>query len=235
MRPVRLWPKFTCLSLLALLNVECFPAPSCAAEAKEAKAPSAKWENEIRAFEAADRTNPPPAQAILFIGSSSIRIWKSLAADFKGLSVINRGFGGSQMEDSVYFADRIVLPYRPRHIVVYAGDNDLALGKSPEQVLAAFQAFVRKVHGSLPATRIDFISVKPSPSRWMLESKIRETNRLVAEDTRTDPRLGFIDVFTPMLASDGKPRSELFQRDELHMNRSGYVLWTSLIRPYLDP
>jgi lysophospholipase L1-like esterase len=192
-----------------------------------------RWDNEIRAFEASDRTNPPPQNAILFIGSSSIRRWKTLAEDFAGYPVINRGFGGSQLADSVAFAERIVLPYRPRQIVLYAGDNDLAAGLAPSQVLADLQAFVRKVHATLPKTRIAFIAIKPSPSRWRLADRIREANRLVAEATRANESLAFIDVFTPMLGPEGKPRSDLFLVDELHLNAAGYRLWASLVRPYL--
>ncbi len=194
----------------------------------------AKWEPEIRAFETADATNPPPRNGILFIGSSSIRLWKTLAEDFKGYPVINRGFGGSEMADSLQFVDRIVLPYHPKQIVVYAGDNDLAAGKTPDHVSADFQAFVRKVHGAQPQTRVAYISIKPSPSRWNLADKMRTANGLIAAFTRPDPRLTFIDVFTPMLGPDGKPRPELFQSDNLHMTRSGYELWTSIVRPVLE-
>jgi lysophospholipase L1-like esterase len=193
----------------------------------------AQWEHEIAAFESADKTNPPPAGAILFVGSSSIRMWKSLAEDFKGFPVINRGFGGSQMVDSVSYADRIVLPYRPRQIVVYAGDNDLAAGKTPGEVLSDFQAFVAKVRHALPETRICYISIKPSPARWKLVERMREANRLIAEYARANEGLAFIDVFTPMLGEDGQPRPELFAADKLHLNQTGYRLWSSSVRPYL--
>jgi lysophospholipase L1-like esterase len=193
-----------------------------------------KWQAEISAFEAADKTNPPPTNAILFVGSSSIRLWKSLAQDFKGLPVLNRGFGGSEMADSVALAERIVLPYRPRQIVVYAGDNDLAAGKSPQQVAGDFRAFVAKVQARLPQTRILYIAIKPSPSRWRLVAQIKAANRLVAAVAKTDPRLAFVDVFTPMLDKEGRPRAELFQADNLHLNAKGYELWTRLVRPYLN-
>ena len=200
-----------------------------------ADAAHAKWEPEIQAFEASDRTNPPPQGAILFVGSSSIRMWKTLAEDFKGIPVINRGFGGSQMEDSVYFAARIVLLYRPKQIFVYAGDNDLANGKTPEQILTDFKALVSRVEQRLPETRIAYIAIKPSPSRWKLAGKMREANRLIAAFTRTDRRLVFVDVFTPMLDDKGEPREDLFVGDKLHLNKKGYDLWTSLIRPMLAP
>lgn len=192
-----------------------------------------RWEHDVQSFEAADRTNAPPKGGIVFVGSSSIRLWRTLAEDFKGIPVINRGFGGSEMEDSAYYADRLVLAYQPRQVLVYAGDNDLAGGKAPERILSDFKAFVAKVHQARPETRIDYIAVKPSPSRWHLAEQVRQTNRLIADYTKTDKRLGFIDVFTAMLAEDGKPREDLFVADRLHMNAKGYAIWTSLVRPVL--
>ncbi len=192
-----------------------------------------KWEKEIAAFEATDRAQPPPTNAILFVGSSSIRLWKTLARDFQKWPVINRGFGGSEMADSLHFADRIVLPYRPRQVVVYAGDNDLANGKSPERVFADYRAFVEEIRKHLPGIRIAYVAIKPSPSRWGLEAEIRTANRLIAEYSRSDKRLEFIDIFTPMLDSQGRPREELFLPDKLHVNADGYELWTKLIQPHL--
>jgi lysophospholipase L1-like esterase len=191
------------------------------------------WEKDIAAFEAADRTNPPPKEAILFVGSSSIRLWKTLDRDFSEFVVINRGFGGSHMSDSVEFAERIVLPYRPRVIVVYAGDNDIAQGKPPQQVAEDFRAFVKKVHAALPATRIAYLAVKASPSRWTLAEQMRSVNRRIAEFAGTDKRLAFVDVWTPMLGTNELPRPELFQPDQLHLNAKGYELWTNLLRPFL--
>ncbi len=208
-------------------------AVAVAGRASEAAHP-ARWEKEVQAFEAADRTNPPPPHPILFIGSSSIRFWRTLAHDFPGLPVINRGFGGSEMADSVALAERLVLPYQPREIVVYAGDNDVAAGKAPQQILADFQAFVAKVHHWFPATRILYLAIKPSPSRWRLAAQIRATNSLVAAAAKRSPGVEFIDVFTPMLRPDGQPRAELFRPDMLHMNAAGYALWTRLLRPHLE-
>ena len=194
---------------------------------------SAKWESEIKAFEATDRTNPPPRNAIVFVGSSSIRLWKTLARDFPEYNVINRGFGGSAIADSVAFAERIVLPYRPRMVVLYAGDNDIAGGKPPEQVAADFKVFVQKIQTALPKSRIAFIAIKPSPSRWNLVENIKATNRMIETFCRQDERLIYIDVFRPMLGADGRPRAELFVEDRLHMNAAGYALWTELIKPRL--
>lgn len=193
---------------------------------------SARWEKEIAAYEAADKSNPPPKNAILFVGSSSIRKWTTLAKDFPGKTVINRGFGGSEISDSVVFADRIVIPYAPRIIVFYAGDNDLAAGKSPQRVFADFEAFLKKVHTALPQTRVLFISIKPCPLRWKLKDKVMEVNRRIA--AIKDDKLIFVDVYPSMLGSDGQPRKDLFQSDGLHPNEKCYQLWAKLITPHLD-
>jgi len=192
------------------------------------------FENEILAFEASDRTNPPPRDAILFIGSSSIRLWKTLAGDFPTHKVINRGFGGSQIIDSVNYAARIVVPYRPRQIVLYAGGNDINAGKSPDQVFADYKAFVAKVHSDLPKTRITYISIAPNPARWAQVEKVKVANQLIAEHVKTDSRLGFINVFPEMLAPDGQPKPDIYVEDRLHMNAKGYELWTSIVEKYLE-
>jgi lysophospholipase L1-like esterase len=193
-----------------------------------------RWEKDMEAFEAADRKNPPPPNGLLFIGSSSIRLWKSLAQDFPDHRVINRGFGGSQLMDSIHFMDRIVVPYRPAQIVIYAGANDINAGKSPEEVFADYKQFVAKVHGALPETRIAFISIAPNPARWEQVEKIREANRLVEQHTRSDPRLGYIDAFSAMLGTDGLPKPEIFVEDRLHMNGEGYRIWTRLVRKAVE-
>ncbi len=192
------------------------------------------FENEIAAFERADRKKMPPADATLFIGSSSIRFWTTLATDFPEFPTMNRGFGGSRIADSTFFADRIIFPYHPRRIVFYAGDNDLAGGMSPEQVETDFKAFVEKVRSQLPEAPIYFISIKPSLLRWKIVDKIRQANRLIAQDVAADPSLHYVDVFTPMLGPDGKPLKKLFRPDGLHMVRAGYELWVSLLKPMLD-
>ena len=192
-----------------------------------------KWKAEIDQFTAADAVQPPPAQAVLFIGSSSIRKWTSLARDFPGVPVINRGFGGSELSDSVLYADRIAIPYRPRLIVVYAGDNDLARGKTPGDVHADFRAFCAKIHAVLPKTRILFVAIKPSPAREKLKDKILALNALIAAECRKDQRLGFADIYTPMLDANGGMRPELFVQDMLHLNEAGYAVWTRVIAPLL--
>ncbi|MGO8928620.1 MAG: SGNH/GDSL hydrolase family protein [Limisphaerales bacterium] len=196
--------------------------------------PEARWEKDIRAFEVADKTNPPPKDAVLFIGSSSIRFWTNLGQAFPGHKVLNRGFSGSQLSDSVAFVHRIVTPYRPKLVLLYAGDNDIASGKSPQRVLNDFKAFVSRIHAALPHTHIAYIAIKPCPAREKYLDHVKTANRLVQEYTASDNRLLFIDVFTPMLTKAGRPRADLCISDGLHPNAQGYELWASIIRPILD-
>lgn len=193
------------------------------------------FEKEIKAFENADKTNRPPAGGVLFIGSSSIRLWKSLASDFPEHAVINRGFGGSEIADSVRYFDRIVLPYKPRQIIVYAGGNDVNSGKSPEIVAADFKAFMEKVNATLPESHLAYISIAPNPARWGQIEKTRETNRLISEMLNGKQNRAFIDISSRMLGPDEKPRKELFVADRLHMNERGYAIWREVVGPYLKP
>lgn len=206
--------------------------PAGAQDANIAK--TNRWEKDIRAFEAVDRTNPPPANAVLFIGSSNIRLWKNVAEAFPAHQVINRGFGGSEMADAAEFAGRIAVPYHPKVVVVYSGDNDLADHKTPEQVAADFQSFAQQIHAALPATVILSIGVKPSPSRARLLEQVRATDALLAAYCRTNANMVYLDDFTPMLSAEGKPRPELFIKDGLHLNEQGRAIWISLLGPVLD-
>jgi len=216
-------------SLIALLSV----APWREALSDETNHNFAQWESEIAAFEAKDRANPPPQNALLFIGSSTIRKWTSLAADFPDQPVINRGFGGSEIVDSTYFADRIVFPYAPRMIFFRAGGNDLWAGKSPDEVFADFKAFVAKVRTRLPDTDIVFISWTPTPSRWNQHDKEKALNTLVADYARRTPHLQYIETYDLALGADGRPRPELFLADQLHFNAAGYKLLAARVRPFL--
>ena len=195
--------------------------------------PPSPWESDIASFETADRSNPPRSGGVVFVGSSSIRMWESLASDFPGLRVLNRGFGGSELSDVVRFADRIVVPYNPRVVVLYAGDNDLAAGKTPAQVFAEFQSFVAIIHRELPNTPVAFVAIKPSIARVNIIDKMRAANQLIRDYVRTDNKLVYVDVFTPMLDASGQPRSELFLEDGLHMNAKGYAIWRDLVAPVL--
>jgi lysophospholipase L1-like esterase len=193
------------------------------------------WEFSIRRFEREDRVNPPKPDGIVFTGSSSINFWHSLADDMKPLEVINRGFGGSQIAQVNYYAGRIVIPYRPRAVVLYAGDNDLAWpwSKSPETVFQDFQRFVQIIHSQLPDTWIYYISIKPTPRRWKIWPEAQKTNAMIEAYCRTQDRVQFIDATGVMLNARGTPRRELFRWDGLHMNAQGYELWTSIIKPVL--
>ena len=190
-----------------------------------------RFESEIRAFEAADSASPPSPGGIVFIGSSSIQAWSTLAADFPGLPVLNRGFGGSTLADVVYYADRILLPYRPRLVVLYAGDNDLVMGRTPERVLGDYRSFVARLRAAQPEALLAFVSIKPSPARRMYMDRAREANRLIQAEIARDSLQVYVDVFTPMLGASGQPRPELFVADSLHMTRAGYELWRGLLAP----
>jgi lysophospholipase L1-like esterase len=195
--------------------------------------PPSRWEKDIAAYEAADRSQPPQKGGIVFVGSSSIRLWKTLAEDFSHHQVLNRGFGGSQMSDSAHFADRIVLSYAPAMVVVYAGGNDLNFGKTPEQILAAFEALVKKVRDALPDTTIAYVSIAGNPRRWAQVERVKAANALIEGYVGKNHGLKYIDVFSPMLGADGLPLPDIFVADRLHMNAKGYELWTKIIGPSL--
>lgn len=211
-----------------------FDAAAASEPAAATLAPPPKWDAAFAAFAADDVAHPHPAGGVLFVGSSSIRLWSNLQDQFKDLPVvIKRGFGGSQLSDCVKNLSRLVLRYRPHTVLVYAGDNDLAAGTAPQEVLHRFTAFVDGVHRELPQTRIVYISIKPSPSRIRLLSKIRETNTLIEDYADNADEVDYIDVFTPMLDASGQPRSELFRDDALHLNAQGYALWKRIIGPHV--
>jgi lysophospholipase L1-like esterase len=194
----------------------------------------AQWEADIRAFEEADRHTTPPREGVLLVGSSSMRLWKSAAEDFPGLPVLNRGFGGSQVREVTAFADRIVVPYRPRVILFYCGSNDVFGGRPAPAVVTDTETFIRKVHAVLPATRIIYISIAPNPARWHLKDAWLELNTRMKAFAATDPRVTFVDVWSAMLDAAGQPRPELFVEDRLHMNERGYAIWARLLRPVVQ-
>nr|WP_083440797.1 SGNH/GDSL hydrolase family protein [Aquincola tertiaricarbonis] len=197
----------------------------------------ARWKESIDAFAAQDKLNAPRTGGVLFVGSSSIRMWSGLEDAFASanMPVLKRGFGGSRMLDCAQYVDALVMPYKPRLVVVYAGDNDLAEGRTPQQVLQSFTRFTEAVRAALPETRIAYLSIKPSPLRAALVPAIRETNGLISAYARNTPNLDYIDVFSKMLDDSGKPRGELFLADSLHLNAEGYALWRNVINPHLLP
>jgi lysophospholipase L1-like esterase len=223
--------------VLAIACTPATPAVTPATSATRASTPAAseltRFEPEIRAFEASDRAAMPAPGGIVFVGSSSIRKWTSLTGDFPDLPVLNRGFGGSTFPELDHYVSRLVLPYRPRTVVVYEGDNDLVSGRTPRQIADDYRTFVRLVRDSLPRARIVFVGIKPSPSRWRLAGAMREANRLVRDIVAGDSLQSFVDVFPPMLGADGRPRPELFVGDSLHMTPAGYAVWRAQIAPYL--
>lgn len=230
----RTFLKFIFLLSLAL----CFVAfPWRIASADEDSTPHnyTKWEPEIAAFEQSDHTNPPPKNAALFVGSSTIRLWKTLAQDFPGHAVISRGFGGSEIVDSTHFADRIIFPYQPRIIFFRAGGNDLANGKSPEDVFADYKDFVAKVRTKLPDIDIIFISWSPTIARWKQVNKEKTLNASIEKYTHQAPHLKYIDTYDMVLGPDGLPRADLLASDKLHLNSAGYKLLADRVRPYLTP
>jgi lysophospholipase L1-like esterase len=229
--------RLACLLAVAACASAPPPPPSTPArrtvDATPAPLNLERYETAIRAFETADRASMPAPGGIVFVGSSSIRLWTSLAADFPGLPVLNRGFGGSTFPEANHYLGRAVLRYRPRTVVVYEGDNDIALGRSPRQVLADYREFVRRVRDSLPRTRVVFIGIKPSPSRWKLVELQREANRLVRDVVATDTLLSYVDVFEPMLGANGRPQPAFFVGDSLHMTPAGYALWRTQVAPFV--
>lgn len=199
-----------------------------------AEAEPNRWEKKIGAYEAMDRTHPPQPGGVLFTGSSSIERWSSLAEDFPGLPMINRGMGGSHIAHAVEFFDRLVTPYRPAHVVLYAGTNDLSAGKPPGVVAADFRAFCQKLHAVLPEAKVTFISIALTPRRWPLREQIEQANAAIAAFCVADPRRSFLDVNTGMLTTEGALRPELFRADRLHLSPAGYAVWAKLLRPHLQ-
>lgn len=192
-----------------------------------------RWEKDIAAFEAADQASPAPRGEIVFVGSSTIRRW-DLATYFPDLKTVNRGFGGSEMVDATRYVDRIVIPYSPRLVVVYSGDNDIGSTTS-EQIEISFERFVRAVHAKLPQSRIVIIGIKPSPLRWAQIDRMRIANAMIRAFCERDDRLAFVDVDNAMLGWDEKPRPELYVADGLHLTPQGYQIFTTLLRPFLTP
>lgn len=217
--------------LLKTVAVVCF-ASACAAFAAEQPAQPgvSKWEKDIAAFERADATNPPPKGALLFIGSSTVRMWKTLKADFPNHAVINRGFGGSQIADATEFAPRIVFPYAPKAVYLRSGGNDLWAGKTVNQVFADFQAFVAAVHAKLPETDIVYISLCPSVARWKQAEITKELNAKVAAFIQGKPHLRYVETFDMAYDAAGNARPELFIKDRLHFNAEGYKLLAERVR-----
>ena len=197
-----------------------------------AKHDASKWSGAIGAFESADRTNPPPRGCIVFTGSSYIKRWTTLAEDFPNLPVINRGFGGCELADVCIYADRIIISFAPREVVIYAGGNDINAGKSSQIVFGDFVALMTKLHHALPQTKLVFISCPPSPKRWTQTEIIKTVNALIAGYCGQHD-IAFVNTFPLMLGADGMPRPEIYSDDRLHMNTNGYAIWRAAVAPNL--
>ncbi|MFM7059196.1 MAG: GDSL-type esterase/lipase family protein [Planctomycetota bacterium] len=199
---------------------------------KQKKSPE-RWENEIQAIEKKLADRNPQSADVVFVGSSSIRRW-DLAKSFPELNAMNHGFGGSQLADSVHFFSRVVTAARPRVVVLYAGDNDLSDGKTPDTVVRDFEAFLARVNDELPnCQKLIFISIKPSIKRWKLRDSIRETNERIRKICDAHPRAVYADVWTPSLNAAGEPRRELLSDDDLHLTDAGYDVWCRVLLPLL--
>lgn len=240
MRVTRLRPAILSAFLLVpsflatdAARAQSLPAAKEPQRAAEAPHNFARWEEEVAAFEAADRSGPPPKGAALFVGSSTIRLWKTLERDFPDHKVINRGFGGSEIRDATHFADRLIFPHRPKQIFLRAGGNDIHAGRLPKEVAADFAEFVRTVHARLPEAEIVYIAVSPAPARWGESDKYRALNKRIRKMALDMPRVSFVDAYDVSLDADGKARPELFVADGLHFSPEGYKRLTESVRPFL--
>lgn len=211
----------------AVVPALCLTGTTCAPDK-----PESRWEKAIAEFEKWDAKNSFPPDSVLFVGSSSIRLWET-ARRFPEFPVINRGFGGSTIHDINLFVERIVIKYRPKAIVFYAGDNDIAGETPPERVKHNFTKFVQKVHTTLPGTPIVFISIKASGARWFLWPKMQHANSLISQYIAQNKNLHYLDLATPLLDQHGRPDDNLFIEDKLHLNQKGYDIWTKLLKTKL--
>jgi len=191
-----------------------------------------KWQDEIKAF---DKLNgDAPAQGgILFTGSSSIKLWKDPAKDFNNFDILNRGFGGSQIIDLIENFDQVILKYHPKKIVIYSGDNDVQAGKSSEVVFGDFCTLFGMIKAKLPDARVYYIAIKPSLNRWSKVLEMKKANTMINEYLNTKSNGNFVDIFSPMIGTEGKPCKKWFIEDGLHMTKEGYALWTEILAPFI--
>jgi lysophospholipase L1-like esterase len=193
------------------------------------------YEEEVKHLEQKRQSGEASSGTIVFYGSSSIRLWETLSSDFPHIqSPVNLGFGGSTLAACTWFFDRLVVPYQPKSLVVYAGDNDLGDGRHPEEIYQFFFTLLQKVKHSLGPIRFSFISIKPSPCRWASAGQIQYTNELIRNEIAPYETYRYIDVFTPMLDTNGNPRRELFVEDGLHLSKAGYEVWRQALQSQAD-
>jgi lysophospholipase L1-like esterase len=192
-----------------------------------------RFEKEVRTYEAADKIASPPPGSILLAGDSQFYRWKTVHDDLPGYTIVNRGIDSFTTADLVYFAERLVIPYKPRMIVLHVGGNDVNNGRTPEQVLADFRSFVAKVRPALPTVPIAFSSITPGPGRWSQAGQRKQTNLLVKKYIATQPHLLFIDLWDAMLTPDGQPREDLWVADRIHPNHEGYMVRVRIMKPVI--
>ncbi|HRE50576.1 MAG TPA: GDSL-type esterase/lipase family protein [Flavitalea sp.] len=193
-----------------------------------------RYEKTIAAFKKADIESPPPVNAILLVGSSSFTIWKDVADYFPEYTIINRGYGGSKLTDLIDYVDDVIIPYKPKQVVIYCGENDVAGDPvTADDVLQRFTTLFQMIRKGLPDASIAYVSMKPSPSREKFLPVITEGNAKIRDFLATQPKTSYIDIYQAMLDAEGKMRPELFQDDMLHMNPKGYAIWKEVMQPYL--
>ena len=224
--------KYLSLATLLILLSTSFTLKTASAQTVEDPDPL-RFEEEINQFKEFDSKNSFPEDAILFVGSSSIRMWKTADA-FPEMPVINRGFGGSHFSDLQYYYDELVLPYDPSVVVLYEGDNDVASGKSNDQVLKDYFEFTDRLTSDFPDARLVFVPIKPSSSRWDKWPQMKEANQRIKEHISENDQFYYVDLASPLLGSDGTPDDSLFLDDLLHLNSDGYAKWNAVIRPVLE-
>jgi len=220
---------FLRLLLAACLAVSCVPG----VDARQGEPNPARHRVEIEAFRQWDAKNTFPENAVLFVGSSTIRLWPT-AQQFPDMPVINRGFGGSHISELNHYVDDIATKYRAAVVVFYAGDNDIDGGKSPERVLSDYRWFVTRVRASRSDTQFIFLAIKPSVARWAKWPAMQRANALIRDYSAAQPGLHFADVATPMLTTSGRAQPSLYLGDGLHMTSAGYDLWTRVLFPIIS-
>lgn len=188
------------------------------------------YEDDVRQLEVKLTSLPPTTDRVIFYGSSSIRLWTTLAQDFPQINTINLGFGGSTLAACAWFFERLIVPATPRSIVFYAGDNDLGDGRHPQEVYLFLCAFAEKMEKWLPDVPLSFLSIKISPARWTIADQIRLTNELINDEIKKKACCRYVDMTTPLLGSNGQPRRELFENDGLHLSSTGYQVWQQALQ-----
>jgi lysophospholipase L1-like esterase len=226
------------LSIGLLVSVLAHSAAAQATATQQAARASdpLRFQKEMAEFDAEDKASMPPPGAIVITGSSSIRRWHpTIKQDLAPLTVVPRGFGGSTMEDALYWIDRLTVPYKPRAVVIYEGDNDTGAGVPAERIVQQFESIVARIHKALPETRIYVMSVKPSVLRWKVWPEAVKTNQMLKALTAKDKLITYIDVGTPFLQPSGQVMTDIFVPDNLHLNEKGYKIWTEAVRAVLIP